>query len=287
MPNLSIIIPIFNRQELADRALRSVVAQNIVDAEVILVDDCSEPAFTLSAALAAPNIRVVRHAVNRGAAAARNTGIEVARSEWLAFLDSDDTWMPGTLIPRLNLAQEAYNAEPSALVAHVAGFVLKNDSVGRRETRIPRASGNPLDFASGCWFSPGSTLILHRQAFTAVGPYDTELGRLEDLDWFLRFALAGGRLERWPQVAALIELGGKPRLLALEQAATHLMKKYGQPGSPQRLSKALIWRLAAYLDIERASIHASNRKWWKTLFYLTRSFMRVPRRTLHLERFWD
>lgn len=130
-------------------------------------------------------------------------------------------------------------------------------------------------------------MLIHRQAFATTGPYDAGLSRLEDLDWFLRFALAGGRLERWPHVAAMIELGGKPRRDTLEQAAHRLLTKYAAPGSPTRLAALFIRRLKAYLDVERASIAAANRAWLLTLFYFARSWLRVPRMTLHLERFWS
>lgn len=283
MLDATIIIPVFNRQALCERALHSVVAQNVPNTEIIIVDDCSQPAFTLPASLAGHGIRVIRHEKNQGAAAARNTAIEAAQGEWLAFLDSDDVWLPGTLVPRLALARHA----PAPLVAYAAGFRLEDKHSGRSDTRIPRASANPRDFASGCWFSPGSTLVVRREAFRTVGPYDTDLSRLEDLDWFLRLALAGGRLERWPQVAALIHLGAKPQLAALEQAAARLMAKYAAPESPLHLPPALVRRLKAYLDVERASIHAAGRRWPQTVFYLARSLLRVPRTTLHLERFWE
>lgn len=287
MLDATIIIPVFNRQALCERALHSVVAQNVANTEVIVIDDYSQLAFTLPPSLSGHGIRVIRHEKNQGAAAARNTGIEAAQGEWLLFLDSDDYWLTDTLAPRLTMAQQKYAASRSGLTAFVAGFVLENKSIGRHDTRLPRASDNPLDFASGCWFSPGSTLLLRRDVFAKVGPYDTALARLEDLDWFLRFALAGGRLERWPHVAAMIELGGKPRRDTLEQAAYRLLTKYAAPGSPNRLAAPFIRRLKAYLDVERASIAAANRAWLLTLFYFARSWLRVPRMTLHLKRFWD
>jgi len=287
MLDATIIIPVFNRQALCERALHSVVAQDVGNAEIIVVDDCSQPAFELPAGLSGHGIRVVRHEKNLGAAAARNTGIEAAQGEWLLFLDSDDYWLADTLAPRLKMAQQTYATSRSGLTAYVAGFVLENKSIGRHDTRMPRASDDPLDFASGCWFSPGSTLLLRREAFAKVGPYDTELARLEDLDWFLRLALAGGRLERWSHVAAIIELGGKPRRDTLEQAAQRLLAKYAASGSPNRLAAPFVRRLKAYLDVERASIAAANHAWISVLFYFARSWLRVPRTTLHLKRFWD
>ena len=198
MARISIIIPVFNRQQPAERAVRSALEQNFPDAEIVIVDDGSRPPFALPPALARANVRVVSQA-NGGAAAARNAGIAAARGEWIALLDSDDYWVPGTLAPRFALAERDFAADPNTLVAHVAGFVLYNVRSGRRETRIPRASGNPLDFASGCWFSPGSTLLIRKDVFRKIGPFDPQLRRLEDLDWFLRFARGGGGARAFAQ----------------------------------------------------------------------------------------
>lgn len=287
MLDLSIIIPVFNRQALCERAIRSAVAQNVPQTEIIVVDDFSQPPFALPSDLAGQAIHVIRHDRNLGAAAARNTGIAAARGDWLLFLDSDDHWLPATLQPRLAQAKQIQAAAADDLVAFVAGFTLVDSADSRHETRIPRGSNDPLHFASGCWFSPGSTLLVRKDVFAAVGLYDASLPRLEDLDWFLRLALAGGRLERWPHAAAVIELGGKPSLIALEQAGRRLMEKYGTAGGPLNLAPAHMRRLKAYLDIERASIHAAHGRWGKTAYFIARSQFRAPRTTLQLERFWD
>src|SRR5713101_4159733 len=93
---LSVVIPTYDRQALCERALRSVRAQDVDGMEIIVVDDCSPSPFTLPAEMAAdPRIRVVRHDVNRGAGQARDTGIAASRGAWIAFLDSDDYWLPG------------------------------------------------------------------------------------------------------------------------------------------------------------------------------------------------
>lgn len=286
MPRISVIIPVFNRQQAAERAVRSTLDQNPGDSEIVIVDDGSQPPFELPIAVAKPNVRVVVQS-NRGAAAARNTGIEAAHGDWIAFLDSDDYWLPGTLKPRLELAERQFTANPEALVAYVAAFVLRNKHGGRQETRVPRASADPRYFASGCWFSPGSTLLVRKAVFIRVGLFDTSLRRLEDLDWFLRFARAGGRVECWRKVAAMIELGAKPDFAILDASARRLLSKYAAAGGADRLPAPCVRRLKAYLDLERASVVAARSRWLLTLWYLVRSLVRVPRTTLHLERFWD
>ena len=284
---VSVVIPVHNRQILCERALRSALAQCVSEMETIIVDDGSRPPFQLPADLAGtPNIRIIRHDRNRGPAAARNTGVDTARGEWVAFLDSDDYWLADTLQPRLALAESDRRAKPDGMTLHAAGFVIDNARTGRRDALIPIESDRPIHFASGCWFAPGSTILFRRETFQQIGPYDPTLRRLEDLDWFLRFALAGGRLKVWDDLAAVVEVGPKPRLSALDDSAAGLHAKYAGPASAHCLPPVLRRRLDAYLDVERASILAAQHQWLGMLSHLARSFLRAPRLTLHLERFW-
>src|SRR5204863_4931864 len=105
-PRLTIVIPVWNRQLLGERALRSAAAQLAAQVEVVIVDDASEPPFRVPADLLSNgSIRLLRLAENRGAGFARNAGIASAEAAWVAFLDSDDYWLAGTLEPRLGAAE--------------------------------------------------------------------------------------------------------------------------------------------------------------------------------------
>lgn len=286
-PRLTIVIPIRNRQELGERALRSAVAQTVSQAEIIIVDDASEPPFQIPADLRSnESIRLLRHPDNRGAGSARNTGIASADADWVAFLDSDDYWLPGTLSPRLASAEAGFAADRNPLAVHAAGFILASSLTMRLETRIPRESADPMDFASACWFAPGSTLLARKEAFDRVGPYDVELRRLEDLDWFLRLALRGGCLRVWNKPVAVIEVESQFAGIHLTRAVARLGRKYFAKASPDRLSGKLARRLRAYLNIEQAAFCSSQKHWLGLLFHLGRSFCLVPRTTLHLARFW-
>jgi glycosyltransferase involved in cell wall biosynthesis len=283
----SVVIPVYNRQQPGQRAARSALAQDIEGLEIILVDDGSKPPFHLTPDLAAnPNVILLRHDENRGAGTARNTGVAAARGEWIAFLDSDDYWLADTLRPRLQVADTQWKNDPDRLTVHVAGFVIDNRRTGRRDARIPRHSEKLTHFASGCWYCPGSTAVFRKSIFDRIGPFDPLLRRLEDFDWFLRFGLAGGRLDVWDGLAAVVETGRKPRLAILEDSARRLRQKFVEQAGPQRVAPELIRMLDAYLDIERASVFIAQKRPLNMALCIARSLWRVPRLTLQVERFW-
>lgn len=286
-PRLTIVIPIRNRQQPGERALRSAAAQLASRAEVVVVDDASEPAFRIPADLLSNgSIRLLRLSENRGAGFARNAGIAAAEAAWIALLDSDDYWLPGTLGPRLEIAEAGFAGDRDPLVVHAAGFVQQR-LLSMRQTRIPRESANPRDFAGACWFAPGSTLLVRKEAFDRVGPYDVELRRLEDLDWFLRLALCGGRLRVWARPAAVIDNEPQFTAVHLTEAIARLGRKYLAKGSADRLPRPLARRLRAYLAIEHAALCARQRRWLGLMGHLGWSFCLVPRLSLHLARFWQ
>ena len=113
VPLVSVIIPTYNRADLVRQALASVKAQTYRDFEIVVVDDGGTDG-TCEALSAWREIRVLRHAHRRGVSAARNTGIDAARGEWLAFLDSDDLWLPD------KLARQIFWLEGSPGVAHLS-----------------------------------------------------------------------------------------------------------------------------------------------------------------------
>jgi glycosyltransferase involved in cell wall biosynthesis len=129
---VSVIIATYNRAALLPRAVNSVLDQTYSDFELIIIDDCSQDnTWDVIETFADPRIRAVRHKTNRGAAAARNTGVSQARGEYIAFLDDDDECMPNRLADQISVL----DANPE--VGMVYGWIEEiNDATGAR--RIPR-----------------------------------------------------------------------------------------------------------------------------------------------------
>jgi teichuronic acid biosynthesis glycosyltransferase TuaG len=125
-PSVSVVIPYYNSSDTIGRALDSVAAQTVPVLEVIIVDDCSLPAQRdaldgLRDEHAPIPVRVLHQASNQGPAAARNRGWEAARGDWVAFLDSDDSWHPR----RLELQCRALTPRTLMISAH--SLVLSGD----------------------------------------------------------------------------------------------------------------------------------------------------------------
>jgi glycosyltransferase involved in cell wall biosynthesis len=180
---LSVIIPTYNRSHCIQRALKSVAVQGIADLEVILGDDASTDDTIAKVLEIVSTAKIVRLEVNRGAAAARNAAIKIASGEFLAFLDSDDEWLPGKLEKQLDYL----SAHPESGVCATGHFLETKEG-----ERISFPGINPSDWRrelhSAQSFHGASTPVVRRSILESVGYQDEELRVLEDWDWMLRIA---------------------------------------------------------------------------------------------------
>jgi glycosyltransferase involved in cell wall biosynthesis len=185
LPEVSVIIPVYNGEQTIKRALGSVLAQAFSSFEIIVVDDASsDRTVELVAQYSDERLTTIRSAENRGAGAARNKGIAAARGRWVAFLDADDAWKPAKLERQIGLLERSRKA----VAACATGYHLEK---GGRKQAI-RLNLTPEQFRKdilfGCTISPGSTLIVERYVFDEIGGFDESFRRLEDWDWLLRFS---------------------------------------------------------------------------------------------------
>ncbi|HLN24549.1 MAG TPA: glycosyltransferase family 2 protein, partial [Patescibacteria group bacterium] len=200
-PTVSVVIPCFNHHASILRAVQTVLAQTCPADEILLIDDGSEPPLAdMLGELPAP-VRLVRLACNAGAAAARNHGVALATGDMVAFLDSDDEWLP-TKLER----QVAWMVERGARIAASAFWYHKiiNGSLRSARVRLPQPALRQGDLALGCFLSPGSTLMVERAVFAEVGSVDVGLRRLEDWDWLLRCLSHGIAIAVMPEPLSVV-----------------------------------------------------------------------------------
>lgn len=189
-PRVSVVIPAFNREGTIRRAVQSVQAQQFTDFEILVVDDASSDATcSIVASIHEPRLRLIARAQNGGASAARNTGITAAKGELIAFLDSDDEWMP----EKLGRQIAALAAAPAGDCVSCTGFVihLLDHGITRTQRLEPTADwGRRL--AMDCNLGPGTTQLATRQIFEEIGLLDETLPRFEDWDWLIRYTRRRG-----------------------------------------------------------------------------------------------
>jgi len=163
-------------------ALASVASQTFRDFEVVVVDDGSKDA-TFQLVKGYPMARYLRLA-HRGVAAARNAGIDAAKGDWIAFLDSDDLWLPRKLSAQMSFLRTSSDL---ALCQTEEIWIRDGRRVNpKRYHRKPsgRILGPSL---RRCLISP-SAVIVERTVFRVVGLFDTSLPVCEDYDLWLRVA---------------------------------------------------------------------------------------------------
>ena len=157
--------------------------QTYRDIELIIVDDCStDNTREVVCALAQedPRVRYIRHEINRGACAARNTGIEAAQGEYIAFQDSDDAWRPEKL-ERQIAVMNRYDAD-------ICYCQIQRHQYAENIPAVhPDLAEGIVDYETLITGSHASTqTILVKTQICRENPFDTALKRLQDYDWCIR-----------------------------------------------------------------------------------------------------
>lgn len=192
MPLVSVIIPAYNRENTISRAVQSVLNQTFQDFEIIIVNDASwDNTTNMIGSFKDPRIHLINHDFNKGASASRNTGVKNATGNYVAFLDSDDEWVPSKLEVQLKAMQNDHGSSPRMRLSCTGFNIHLLDDNKTIEKKLDNHKHPNYSIAVGCEFSPGSTLMVAREVFNEVGFFDENLPRLEDWDWLLRYSVSG------------------------------------------------------------------------------------------------
>lgn len=210
MTILSVIIPCHNDGVFLADAINSIVVQQEADVfplpevEIIVVDDSSTDAKTVAYLQQLPlqwrTARVIKNQRKKGVSGARNTGIDAAKGDWVAFLDADDVWTPRSLMRRWRVACDAPSAEWVAgdySLWHPDGTLTPRTRENNRISMIVSQAyltGKPItlerpvkEFISACLVLP-SGVMLRRRLFDVVGRFNESMRAAEDYELWLRLA---------------------------------------------------------------------------------------------------
>ena len=181
---VTVIIPTYNREATLERAIKSVLGQTYKNIELLIIDDGS----TDNTIKLINNYRdklIYYSKLHGGVSAARNFGLEKSTGTWVAFLDSDDYWLPEKIERQMQYLQ----ANPKMLICQTEEKWIRNNVLVNPKKKHKKYAGRifkrclPL-----CIISP-SAVIIHQKVFNDVGVFDESFPVCEDYDLWLRIAL--------------------------------------------------------------------------------------------------
>ncbi|HJU26915.1 MAG TPA: glycosyltransferase [Rhodanobacteraceae bacterium] len=187
-PRVSVVVAAYNAESTLVETLNSVAAQTCRDFEAIVVDDGSDDGTLHLLETHAARWPWLRweHQENRGVAAARNRGTELARGEWIAFLDADDIWLPRKLAAQIALADQV--AGLSLVYCDVLYFSERRQARRSLLQQRPHATGSVLPVLFMNNFVYTSAALVKKSALLEVGGFDSRHKVNEDVDLWLRMA---------------------------------------------------------------------------------------------------
>ncbi|MBV53424.1 MAG: glycosyl transferase [Coxiellaceae bacterium] len=248
VPQISVIIPTHNRAMSLSRALDSVFNQSFTAFECLVIDDASTDQ-TLELLATYPKVAVTSLAHQSGVSAARNAGICQAKGEWLAFLDSDDEWLPDKLARQMALIKDS----PRPHWVHTEEIWIRSGVRVNPMKKHQKIGGDIyLACLPLCVVSPSSVLI-HRSVIQSVGFFDESLPACEDYDLWLRIAAQFPIL--FEQEPCLIKYGGHADQLSrqhwgMDRFRVHaLIKQLESERLPDRFRSATVATLKKKLQI--------------------------------------
>lgn len=180
-PLISVIVPTFNRENFIGYCIDSILEQTYQNFELIIVDDGSNDSTKDILQRYYDKIKIIRQE-NKGVSAARNNGLKIAKGDYIAFCDSDDTWLSEKLAIQVNF----FDKNPQAIVCYTEEIWIRNGKRVNQCKHHRKFSGDIFEKSLHmCIVSP-SSVMMKRTFFDKVGTFDESLPACEDYDLWLR-----------------------------------------------------------------------------------------------------
>ena len=279
---VSVVIPTFNYGHFVGDAVESALGQTYPDLEVIVVDDGSTDDTQRVLKRFASRIRYV-YQNNRGLSAARNTGVRLAKGDWVALLDSDDVWHSHKTEVQLAAGQSIADV---GLIGSLPASVLPPALDAAPSIRKLSVK----DFLLSIRMGPSGALI-RRKCFDAVGLFDESLTSIEDRDMWLRIAARFPAVEIsspcwWyrPHEGQMSRRAAR-MLENYERVLTKFFAQHPQHASLQRLGWSYLYLDASWAFLEEGDIRRARAMMAKSLLawpwsYGDRRLRRFPRTSI-------
>lgn len=268
---IAAIVPVRDRAAELERALRSVLVQRHPVDEVVVVDDASvEPVDLSWWPAGAPSLKLIRNPLALGSGGARNVGVAASSCEWVAFLDSDDQWLPGHI-------DLVLDAAPRAAVV-VTGYRAVYEQGGRHHDVLPNLAHNAHRRLLRLYNQPVSctTTAVAVDWFAKVEGFRQETAPLEDYDLILRIA-EHGELVSVRSVTAVKESGRADRVYSVardSRVVPVLMELHSAALAADRVAAGR-FSLRRRMRSDQADGTASA---WSPMVQLRRLRLGLPRR---------
>ena len=185
MPDVSVIIPTYNRAELLKRAIQSVLHQTYQDFDIVVIDDASTDDIRgMVESFNDDRIHYIRHGSNRGPSASRNTGIRATKAKYIAFIDSDDEWLPEKLEKQLAIFETA--SERVGVVYTAFWRIAEQGQTYFPWLNMSQRGGDIHDALMNENFITTSVVVIRRDCFEKTGMFDEGFPMWEDWELWIR-----------------------------------------------------------------------------------------------------
>jgi glycosyltransferase involved in cell wall biosynthesis len=184
MPEVSIIIPTYNREDILPRAIDSVLDQTFSDFELIIVDDgSSDGTEGVIKSYSDDRLKYIRHRTNRGQNQARNTGIKSATGKYISYLDSDDEFLPAYLEEVVTVLNDSDDEVGGVFTAREA---VRNGNVEQRDVIKGEIDVNDITTSWVHDIGSNTELTYKSSILDDIGLHDPEIVRITDVDFYMQ-----------------------------------------------------------------------------------------------------